>query len=602
MNTSEKEVKKFLVLTGLTGFQDFSQPAIYLADWCLSWPEKTSTTTCDKKIFTDPLLKKINSLHGYHYTLKIYNSLLPKIAQWLNNTHNTTHSLTYWKIVIGPFLLQYIQTVYHRMMYLKKAHSQYENLQTIGLPPASFITPTDTQHFIGLADKSDGWNHQLLTQIWNLMFQPISRYQPYSWDAELKFNNTKLPLTNKKIRKKITIRLITFFISKFGRKITALYCTDIIFCNKLNLLKMLFLTKFRALPVFELPDVNNFSEKNNVIKRELRKELSSFENISRFSKLILKTLEINLPLIFLEKYREIDNNVQACFPYKPAALFGLGWIDNDRMKLWAAKLSEQGSKLIALQHGGCYGHHQFTTYEYMERANTDLFISWGWTDNQKKTIPAPSFFISKQIKKAKKNPHHIRNLILWAATEPETEYLTFFGSAPMMNLYLQSQEKFLQSLANNVLIELLFRPRPNQQWHKYLQHRHKSLKIDNDSRKEVFYDRLKNTKILVVDNLNTTFLYGLALNIPTIIFWEKDSWLIRDEAKPYFDLLQQAKIYHDSPESAAKMLNEIFSDPTIWWNSQMVQSAREQFCNNYILTSNTPLRDWAKILIQMQSA
>ena len=65
-------------------------------------------------------------------------------------------------------------------------------------------------------------------------------------------------------------------------------------------------------------------------------------------------------------------------------------------------------------------------------------------------------------------------------------------------------------------------------------------------------------------------------------------------------LLEQVKIYHPSPELAANFLNQIVENPSLWWNSKLVQDARECFCKTYALTSTHPLKDWAKILIDMQ--
>ena len=586
----------FLVLTKLPGFQDTTQPYFYLGEWCLSSEEKLSRH--GQPLLTHPRLDKINSLHSYQYAMKIYASLLPQLANWLNETHKTNYSLQYWRIVIGPFLMQYIQIIYHRASLLKKAHAKYKNLNTIGLSNTSYLCPKNTADFEYLAGHSDAWNHQLFSQLWHLLFAPITRNQEYDWAKESTYRTTTAQITPYKIKTKALIKIISFLIKITKGKIIGLCYTDIIFSNKWRLLKTLFLAKFRALPLLEA-QLNQTNSQKQTINKKTRESLTTLTCQNKFSTIILETLKTNLPLNFLENYQHEDTNSQICFPYRPNHILGFGWVQNDRMKFWAAKCAEKGSKLIAMQHGGCYGQFRFSAYEAMERDSTDAFISWGWIDDQKKVIPAPVILVSTLIAEVKKNKAAKRDLILWPATEPASRYLTFFAAFPIttaMQSYLDWQERFLSTLNNNIFDTLTLRPNPTRQWHQPIQSCWPALKIDQLENKESFFDRLKQTKILVVDNLATTFLYGLALNIPTLLFWEKWAWPIRKDAKPYFALLEKVKIYHRSPESAAAFLNQIAADPNTWWHSDAVQAAREEFCCQYIQTTKSPLRTWAKIL------
>ena len=113
-----------------------------------------------------------------------------------------------------------------------------------------------------------------------------------------------------------------------------------------------------------------------------------------------------------------------------------------------------------------------------------------------------------------------------------------------------------------------------------------------------FQDKLRQAKILVSDVCQTTFLYALALNIPTIIFWSKETTRLRVTAKPFFDELERVGIYHDSPKSAANMLKKIVDEPCQWWFQPEVQAARDMFCANFIKTSETWPEDWVSELLK----
>ena len=98
-------------------------------------------------------------------------------------------------------------------------------------------------------------------------------------------------------------------------------------------------------------------------------------------------------------------------------------------------------------------------------------------------------------------------------------------------------------------------------------------------------------------NNATVFLETLALDFPTIIFWEPSHHEIRPDAVPFFDMLEEAEILFYSPEKAAIKVNDILSDVDEWWFSIEVQSARKKFCERYASTSNHWEREWGEVLI-----
>ena len=72
---------------------------------------------------------------------------------------------------------------------------------------------------------------------------------------------------------------------------------------------------------------------------------------------------------------------------------------------------------------------------------------------------------------------------------------------------------------------------------------------------------------------------------------------MRDNAKPYYQLLINAGILHLTPESIAKKVNEIWNNVDAWWMQNKVQKARKEFCDRYARVSNKPIHDLKKILL-----
>ena len=72
--------------------------------------------------------------------------------------------------------------------------------------------------------------------------------------------------------------------------------------------------------------------------------------------------------------------------------------------------------------------------------------------------------------------------------------------------------------------------------------------------------------------LGTGYLETLALNIPTIVFNSKrNSYLIRDDVKNYYQNLKKVKISFDDEHELSNHINNVWKEPKTWWNSKEVQ-------------------------------
>jgi putative transferase (TIGR04331 family) len=88
----------------------------------------------------------------------------------------------------------------------------------------------------------------------------------------------------------------------------------------------------------------------------------------------------------------------------------------------------------------------------------------------------------------------------------------------------------------------------------------------------------------------TTYLESLLWNIPTIIFWDGKYWEVTKEAESYFNLLRDVGIFHDTPESAANKMAEIWDDVDKWWQDEELQKVRIEFCDYFSRIPDNPLQ------------
>ena len=97
------------------------------------------------------------------------------------------------------------------------------------------------------------------------------------------------------------------------------------------------------------------------------------------------------------------------------------------------------------------------------------------------------------------------------------------------------------------------------------------------------------SRIIVSTYNATSFLDTLALNIPTVMFWNIDKSPINNKAEPYFSMLKNCGIFHSSPESAAEHISLIWNRVSDWWESDDVQDARVCFCNHFSRNVDNPI-------------
>src|SRR5262249_38507185 len=109
-------------------------------------------------------------------------------------------------------------------------------------------------------------------------------------------------------------------------------------------------------------------------------------------------------------------------------------------------------------------------------------------------------------------------------------------------------------------------------------------------------ERLLKCRLAILDYPGTTLAQTLAANIPTICFWNNDQWLSAERAQPLFDALKKAGVVFDSPESAAEHLDKVHPEIEAWWQTDQVQAARAQWCEQYAQADPRWFWKWVKAL------
>jgi len=580
-------VNRLLVTTALEETWETEKPMLFLGEWCKLYNRKKYWEDLNILIVPYHWDDRRQLKSDFLYLNNFYEIILESLSLKLNSIHNVNFSTKYWRILIGPWLGEFLQIIFDRWKMLDIAYNNY-SIEKVNLISHSFTEgiPNDMNEFQKFMIQ-DSWNEKIYGEIIQC------------------FNNTNIEWVNlfKSEQSGIDIKkssnIFLFLISKLKNYFLKI-CNTIsgLISNKSD---YFFLTTYlpRKYEWLLQAQVNQFPTiwatktiLKSPIDSSLRKNSKiNFDSKNQFEDIAIDLIFKNIPVCYLEGYEELKNSaLNLSWPLTPKAIFTSNrFFDDDLFKAWVAEKVERGVPLVIGQHGGNYGTSlfNFTLDHQIKIAN--LFYSWGWDDPSKPNI-VPMFNLTMVGKKSSWNPKG--KLYLVTMELPRYSYRLYsIPIASQVLNYLEDQFRFIKALSPLAKEELLVRLFPfDFGWAQHERFIEKFPWLIIDDEKLSIFNRMKDTRLFVSTYNATTFLESLYLNIPTIMFWDFKFWEINQDAKPFFDELIIIGILHDSPESAAKKIDEIWNDVESWWESKEIQNARISFCSRFSREVNEPIK------------
>ena len=530
----------------------------------------------------------------YIYLTELYEASLSQLACSLNKIHSVNYDLAYWRIVIGPWLRFFVDALYDRYECIKSAKS-------LGVITESKIYPYDLDDFCP-ADFIEFWD-DFVTDEWNEVVFSLCIL-----DLEIPSSLSSNSLT---LRKPAKRKHLTYFdilkaqLKRLGnvysKLLGRLQSGPVIINAYIPLAKVMkFHLKMNKFPYFFNPILEFLpSEKDISFREKLSTMTLSPEG---FEALLARLIPIFIPKSYVEDFRKLRIIALNTLPKKPTSIFTANAYHSDDMfKIWSAEKKSLGVPLIIGQHGGGFGVSFIEQSEEHQIRISNNFMSWGWeSELNENIISFPSLQLS-----AKEPIHHNETGSILHVLSALPRYFYQYSSMPVSGqylLYIKDQIKFLnyleKGLLNNVSIRL-DESNPTRSWDtaKALNIAGYNSLIDRSNAR--LASLLSNSRLCICTNNFTVFLETLALNFPTIIFWDPSHHEVRPDAATFFDMLEHAEILFYSPVKAATKVNDVSSNIDEWWFSDKVQSARRQFCQRYARVSNDWEHEWSNFLLRL---
>ncbi len=592
----------FLAITGAIEFWDTDDQVLLLGPWCLRYDRKSEWERLRYTMAPNPWEDQRAVHAAAQHCGKVIDSLIADLAVYLNRVHGVRHGERYWRILLEPWLLYYVHPLYDRYVCLKRAIESCRGLRTVVLSPSRYETPIDTMNFLTRLywEDADWSNLQLYSQILNeidrrdvvlkeVALSPHERgssgRQYYCDEDELSWPESVVKRTTRWACRAL-VNVATPKVMLGGG----------VGLRRNELRRLMWAMAFRGLAL-PAPQVRRRELNRDDVMRE---GLGDIPASDEFTTVLVRTLKVNLPLVYLEGYSEFREACLKEWPNPPAVLLSSdGWTLHESFKLLAAEFAERGARLVAIQHGAGYGTSEAIPQEDHECTITDRWFSFGWNDPRRgdkvRPLPQPMFLpVENGAGPRDQTPKEIL-LVAWS----HPRYPHRFESHPVgkFDEVLEWLSQFINALPTELRSRLVVRlPGTDRGLCQAQRLTERCGPLCFDDRKQPFRDTLGKYGLVVVDYPSTTCLELLAANVPAVFFWDPKGWPMREEARPYFDALWEAGVLWISPREAATKVSEVYEHSWDWWRQPQVQEARRNFTDRYALGRHDWLNCWVKTL------
>ena len=582
-------VKRFLVTTALEETWPDDGPVLFLGEWCRLYSRKNRWSVMDAEVLPYHWDDRSRLHADYEYIRGLSQRCLSGLVPILNGFHQINRSYRFWNIFLGAWLRDFVGICFDRYLSIRAA-ADSGKVDMVLLPTLNhLISPS--------AENAVYRPHYTSPQFNNYLYGYIIRnMEPFPF-REIPLGKASLTYDtpdNKRHWSKTLAARIWELIYRLAPE----SFKQIALVNSYLTGTDLFRISMRLRQLPALDAAGGGGDQCGRDDEGGRGKLQFFVGDGEFERLLSKLLPLHLPRAAFEGFGSLQARVEWAFPKSTKVIFATNLCGgSDILKMWAAKQTEAGGRLLLHQHGGNYGTALYSAIEDFETEIADKFYSWGWTKKgMDKVQPLSSAKLIGTVRRFK--VRKAGGILVSCDAVPL--YFYRFASMPIAHQMTQFHDdyvRFFRGLAAPVYKLSLLRLYPmDHGWGEAAFYRSALPGLCVYQGSKSFYRQLNRSRLFVCGNNQTSYLETMAAGFPTIVFLNPGLWEIRAEAQPYFHELEQVGICHFSPESAAAFVNQVASDPLAWWQRADVQVARKHFCDRFAYINDHWIKLWKEEL------
>ena len=107
-------VERFLITTADQRTWKLGTPILFLGSWCKLFSDKELWKRQDTSTLEYHWDDRHQVIRDHEYLNTLYENLLESLTKSLNSIHDVDYKSDYWRILIGPWLYYFSQTIFDR--------------------------------------------------------------------------------------------------------------------------------------------------------------------------------------------------------------------------------------------------------------------------------------------------------------------------------------------------------------------------------------------------------------------------------------------------------------------------------------------------------
>jgi len=503
----------------------------------------------------------------YHESMWMVDVLAKKYNQQIY----AAHSFQFWKTLYFPWVYSCLSWLYRKQLMSDYVIRQfgdeilYVSILDLHINPR---IETESDYFFKVDSDADV-NEWILGKF-------IKNNLPKKWQVQHCQKNVSFSVTNADNRTPVKLVLYRLF-KKWTQRTFSVYGFNVFH-------EVYFQLLFGLKPTIEVGALSKPELKNRV-----QWKIDLEQLIDELIPQELKQLPIGtLKLRSFKKGKMIN--------------FSNTLYHNMEAKVEAAFAYEHGEVIIASQHGGHrYGSAYSNMYGKGVEFDLHYFLSWGWDkvndESLDNVIRLPSPMLSKYLNTYQQKNNKI--ILVGTALKAFENIFKVSPSESHLLGYMRMKRNYMQVLKKiGAMDSLWYRPYSSSRGFDdpgYFEQSVGDLNILEGK----LHEAIQKCRLLVLDHPGTTWNIAMAMNIPTLLFWNKEAQSFNRKADEFLKEFQELGLYFDNPEKAAKKTEELTRegfDTWKWWNSTEIQSLRQRWMQEYGLADKNWLKIWTKTL------
>jgi len=287
------------------------------------------------------------------------------------------------------------------------------------------------------------------------------------------------------------------------------------------------------------------------------------------SSTLRRMIALTAPIDLVEQHHMLASSVMARLDERVRVIYTANAHQSSTMfrhMMYAQR--ELGSRVLIHQHGGGYGIDEQHLGEDHDIALSDTFYTWGWhRSNEGHRVRAlPTAFPSRSS-----GPPSVPALLMSLPVTSHFYRLQPFLLPSHVTHVVDETINFVNALSDGAALRVRSSgadPFPVDRLRKA------GAIVSVDDCREPGALAASRAQLVIHNYLGTSWLETLAMNVPTVCFYDPVIYRPRETARPLFEALLRVGVLHRSGADAARFVNQLKGDPGAWWNSPDVQVAR----------------------------